>query len=64
MSTLPTTSTVIPGLLDVEPIRADFPLLARTVRDGRRLVYLDSGATSQKPTSVLDAERAFNEQHT
>jgi cysteine desulfurase/selenocysteine lyase len=63
VSTLPTTSTVIPDLLDVEPIRADFPLLARMVRDGRRLVYLDSGATSQKPTSVLDAERAFNEQH-
>ena len=38
---------------------ADFPVLARTVRDGRRLVYLDSGATSQRPLQVLDAERAF-----
>ncbi|SFP46419.1 cysteine desulfurase [Geodermatophilus dictyosporus] len=49
--------------LDVEAIRADFPILSRTVRDGKRLVYLDSGATSQKPRSVLDAERDFYENH-
>ncbi len=49
--------------LDVAAIRADFPILARTVRDGRPLVYLDSGATSQKPTAVLDAERDFYERH-
>ncbi len=42
-------------------IRADFPILARTVRDGRPLVYLDSGATSHKPRQVLDAERDFYE---
>ncbi|MBK8469331.1 MAG: SufS family cysteine desulfurase [Actinomycetales bacterium] len=42
-------------------IRADFPILARTVRDGRPLVYLDSGATSHKPRQVLDAERHFYE---
>jgi cysteine desulfurase/selenocysteine lyase len=48
---------------DVEELRADFPILGRTVRDGRPLVYLDSGATSQKPRAVLDAERAFYEQH-
>jgi cysteine desulfurase/selenocysteine lyase len=42
-------------------LRADFPILARTVRGGRPLVYLDSAATSQKPVSVLDAERAFYE---
>lgn len=48
---------------DVDALRADFPILARTVRDGRPLVYLDSGATSQKPVQVLDAERAFYEQH-
>ncbi len=47
--------------LDVEAIRADFPILSRTVRDGKRLVYLDSGATSQKPRQVLDAERWFYE---
>jgi cysteine desulfurase/selenocysteine lyase len=46
-----------------EKIRADFPILCRTVRDGRALVYLDSGATSQRPRQVLDAERAFLEQH-
>ena len=46
-----------------EKIRADFPILCRTVRDGRPLVYLDSGATSQRPRQVLDAERAFLEQH-
>ncbi|HET8641891.1 MAG TPA: cysteine desulfurase [Pseudonocardiaceae bacterium] len=51
------------GDLDVGKIRADFPILSRTVRDGRRLVYLDSGATSQRPRQVLDAERAFIEQH-
>ncbi|MGN6245233.1 MAG: SufS family cysteine desulfurase, partial [Motilibacteraceae bacterium] len=48
--------------LDVERLRADFPILARTVR-GNPLVYLDSGATSQKPRQVLDAEREFYEQH-
>ena len=40
-------------------IRGDFPILTRTVRGGRPLVYLDSGATSQKPYAVLDAERAY-----
>ena len=49
--------------LDVGKFRADFPILTRTVRDGRPLVYLDSGATSQRPRQVLDAERAFLEQH-
>ena len=50
----------MPDLLDVS---GDFPLLGRTVREGKRLVYLDTGATAQKPTSVLDAERGFNERH-
>ncbi|WP_444960572.1 cysteine desulfurase [Nocardiopsis sp. M1B1] len=49
--------------LDVAAIREDFPILSRTVRDGRPLVYLDSGATSQKPRQVLDAEREFYERH-
>ncbi len=49
--------------LPVEAIRADFPALARTVRNGNQLVYLDSGATSQKPVQVLDAERSFYELH-
>lgn len=51
------TATV--GQLDITRIRADFPILARTVRDGKPLVYLDSGATSQRPVQVLDAEREF-----
>ncbi|MCO1658830.1 cysteine desulfurase [Pseudonocardia humida] len=49
--------------LDVAAVRADFAILSRTVRDGKPLVYLDSGATSQRPRQVLDAERAFLEQH-
>lgn len=44
---------------ELAAVRADFPLLQRTVRDGRPLVYLDSGATSQKPEVVLDAEQDF-----
>lgn len=47
--------------LDVPRIRKDFPILARTVRGDRPLVYLDSAATSHKPSAVLDAERAFYE---
>lgn len=45
--------------VDVARVRADFPILNRTVRDGKPLVYLDSGATSQRPLAVLDAERAY-----
>lgn len=45
--------------LDTSAIREDFPILSRSVRDGRPLVYLDSGATSQRPVQVLDAERDF-----
>jgi cysteine desulfurase/selenocysteine lyase len=52
-----------PEHLDVKAIRADFPALARTVRNGNPLIYLDSGATSQKPVQVLDAERSFYELH-
>ena len=44
-------------------LRADFPLLTRTVRNGKDLVYLDSGATSQRPQAVLDAVRDFEERH-
>jgi cysteine desulfurase/selenocysteine lyase len=45
--------------LDVVKIRADFPILSRVMRGGNQLAYLDSGATSQKPIQVLDAEREF-----
>lgn len=47
------------GVLDVARIREDFPILSRTVRDGRPLVYLDSAATSQKPIQVLEAEAEY-----
>ncbi|WP_297009286.1 cysteine desulfurase [uncultured Corynebacterium sp.] len=49
--------------LDTTAVRADFPILSRTVRDGRPLVYLDSGATAQRPLQVLDAERTFLTEH-
>ena len=51
------------ALLDTNSIRQDFPILGRTVRNGKKLVYLDSAATSQKPLSVLDAERNFYLNH-
>ncbi|MGX1129376.1 cysteine desulfurase/selenocysteine lyase [Streptomyces glaucescens] len=44
---------------DVDALRKDFPILERTLDSGARLVYLDSGATTQKPLRVLDAERDF-----
>lgn len=40
-------------ILDIEKIRADFPILTREV-NGKPLVYLDNGATSQKPQQVID----------
>lgn len=43
----------------VADVRKDFPIFERTIRDGKRLVYLDSGATSQKPWSVINAESDF-----
>ena len=44
-------------------IRKDFPIFDRTIRDGNRLVYLDSGATSQKPLVVIEAESNFYRNH-
>jgi cysteine desulfurase/selenocysteine lyase len=49
--------------LDVDAIRRDFPIFLRTIRDGKKLIYLDSGATSQKPQSVIDAEVDFYRFH-
>ena len=51
------------AVLDIEAIRADFPILGRAVRGGNHLIYLDSGATSHKPRQVLDAERDFYTTH-
>jgi cysteine desulfurase/selenocysteine lyase len=44
-------------------VRKDFPIFTRTIRDGKRLVYLDSGATAQKPQCVIDAEVDFYRFH-
>ena len=49
--------------LDVARIRKDFPIFTRTIRDGKKLIYLDSGATSQKPQVVIDAEIEFYTKH-
>lgn len=49
--------------LDVARIRKDFPIFTRTIRGGKKLIYLDSGATSQKPQSVIDAEVDFYQKH-
>ncbi|KUH87536.1 MULTISPECIES: cysteine desulfurase [unclassified Mycobacterium] len=51
------TASVRP--LDLAAIRADFPILKKQMRGGNVLAYLDSGATSQRPLQVLDAEREF-----
>ena len=45
--------------LDIDSIRADFPILGSAARDGRPLVYLDNAATSQKPRQVIDAVSRF-----
>lgn len=45
--------------LDVHAIRAEFPILSRTVREGVPVAYLDSGATSQRPERVWRAEERF-----
>jgi cysteine desulfurase/selenocysteine lyase len=59
-----TTHAVLPSLalpLDVEKIRADFPILSQTAH-GKPLVYLDSANTSQKPRAVIEAEsRVYRE---
>ncbi len=57
MSTMP--KEAIAGI-DVEALREDFPVLKQTVH-GQPLVYLDSAATAQKPTAVVDAIRRFHE---
>ena len=48
------------NFLDVDAVRAQFPILARTVRHGNPLVYLDSGATSQRPEVVCAPRRILS----
>ena len=50
-------------MYDVEKIRADFPILSREV-NGKPLVYLDNGASAQKPQAVIDAvTRAYSQEY-
>jgi len=59
-----TTTVAVPGLLPgLDLIRADFPILTRTLADGLPLVYLDSANTSQKPQVVIDAMVDHLERH-
>jgi cysteine desulfurase/selenocysteine lyase len=51
--------TVRPGF-DVERVRQDFPILSQNVR-GKKLVFLDSAASAQKPVQVMDAMRVATE---
>jgi hypothetical protein len=46
------------NMLDIHKIRADFPILDKTIY-GKQLVYLDNAATTQKPRQVIDEVRAF-----
>ncbi|HEY4716397.1 MAG TPA: cysteine desulfurase [bacterium] len=49
--------------LDIEKIRADFPIFKRLV-NGKPLVYLDNAATTQKPKQVIESIRRYNEEMT
>ena len=49
--------------LDVNSIRADFPILERTLPNGKQLVYFDNAATSQKPRCVIEAMTRYYEEY-
>ncbi|MER6914888.1 cysteine desulfurase [Streptomyces sp. NPDC000594] len=55
--------TQLPGLLDTEAIRKDFPILDRVIHGDKKLVYLDSAASSQKPRQVIEAVTEYYERH-
>jgi len=50
-------------MLDIDAIRADFPILGRVLPNGKNLVYFDNAATSQKPQCVIDAMSNFYENY-
>jgi cysteine desulfurase / selenocysteine lyase len=50
------------GTIDVDRVRADFPILGRTPH-GKRIVYLDSASTSQKPRQVIDTVSEYYANH-
>jgi cysteine desulfurase/selenocysteine lyase len=62
LQTLEGTSSADSNALDVERVRADFPMLRQEMR-GKPLVYLDSGASAQKPQAVIDAISDFYANH-
>ncbi len=61
MSAPVTAGSTALSAAELAAVRADVPILGRTTRSGRPLVYLDSAATSQKPQCVIDAEQDFYE---
>lgn len=63
MSDMSVANTATRKAFDVQAIRRDFPILSQQV-NGKPLVYLDNGASAQKPTAVLDAmDRYYREMH-
>ena len=63
MSDLSVANTATRKAFDVQAIRRDFPILSQQV-NGKPLVYLDNGASAQKPSAVLDAmDRYYREMH-
>jgi cysteine desulfurase / selenocysteine lyase len=54
---------ITPKFLDTDKIRADFPILHRTVHGDKKLVYLDNAATSQKPRQVIEAITEYYSLH-
>lgn len=56
-------SNIDTEILNVEAIRADFPILSTKIRKKYPLVYLDNGATTQKPTSVIDRINLYYKEH-
>src|SRR5690625_5428048 len=61
MSAPVTAGSTALSAAELAAVRADFPILGRTTRSGRPLVYLDSAATAQKPQCVIDAVQDFYE---
>ena len=49
--------------LDIDSIRSDFPILGRKLPNGKKLVYFDNAATSQKPKCVIDSMSRYYEEY-